>query len=986
MVEEMAGLLVLIDGNALLHRAFHAVPLLTTSKGELVNATYGFAQMLLKAWNELKPDYIAAAFDKAGPTFRHKEFEAYKAQRPKAADGLYEQFPRVKQLIEAFNIPAFEVEGFEADDVLGTLAKQATDAGIETIVVTGDTDALQLVGPHVRVMTPGRVFAETTLYDEEAVRRRYGLEPHQLADFKGLKGDPSDNIPGVPGVGDKTATRLLARFGTVENVYAHLEEVDKKLRDVLERNGESARQSKHLATIVTDVPIQLDPDSCRTVAFDRDKVVALLRELEFRSLLGRLPQWPGSGGWAQSSRGQRPGGKGQGPGVGSGQGTIEIDDGTVGSVAAAAGDTGGGLAVQIGMFEGDTSTTLDGGPRPLAAAVIMPRAAEFSAAQDRHYTVVETESGLDELIETMKRAREFTIDLETTHKDAMRARIVGIAVATAPACAWYVPVGHRTEEVDGKSHKQLRAELVLDRIRDLLEDASVAKCAHNAKYEITVLARQGLSPRGFAVDTMIAAYLLEPSQRAFNLKDLAWTKLGVEMTPITTLIGKGKTQISMAQVPIPDAAQYASCDADMTCRLSGLLVLELEKAGLGKLYKDVEMPLVPVLAQMEQHGVALDVGFLHQLSAELHHRIVDLELAIYDLAGHRFNVNSTQQLASVLFGELRLPPSRRTKTGHSTEADVLEELRGAHPVVERVLEYRQLQKLKSTYVDALPLMINSQTGRLHTSFNQTGTVTGRLSSSEPNLQNIPIRTELGRKVRGAFIAPDSDTLLLSADYSQIELRILAHISQDKRLIEAFAADEDVHAATASEIFGVPLGKVTSDMRRVAKVVNFGIIYGMSDYGLAAGAGLSRKDASAYIANYIARYEGVQQYVENTKREAEERGYVTTLLGRRRYLPEIYVNHHALRMAAQRTAINMPIQGTAADIIKIAMVRVSRALGARRSKTKMILQVHDELLFEVPRAELAEINDLVKNIMENALPMCVQLKVETKVGANWNEMN
>lgn len=943
----MSEILVLVDGNALLHRAFHALPPLTTSKGELVNATYGFASMLFKALNELKPRYAAVAFDKAGPTFRHIEFEAYKAQRPKAPEGLFEQLERVKELVRILNIPIFEAEGYEADDVLGTLAKQAAEKGLTTIIVSGDTDALQLVNPRVKVLTPGKVFSETTIYDEAAVREKYGLEPRQLIDFKALKGDPSDNIPGVPGIGEKTAKKLLAQFGSVEALYHHLDQVDERTRKILEAHRDQAMQSKRLATIVTDVPIELNLEECRLGTYDRSKVVALLRELEFRSLLARLPE----------------------------QVETEKRDGRHTGVRSSK----AAPVQQMSLF-GDK-------PASDGSDAMKPSPRIRAIERGESYDIIYDEGSLGNLIADIRTRSALAIDLETTHKDSMRAAIVGISISPEPGVAFYIPVGHHESLLDGKNEhvRQLSLELVLQKLSPILQDAKIRKFAHNGKYDMTVLSRNGASLNGLDFDTMVAAYLVDPSRRTFNLKDLALTKLGMEMTPIEALIGKGKSQVTMAEVPIEQVAEYACRDADVTYRLVDELEPELKKAGLWKLFTEVEMPLVSVLAKMEQHGVALDVPFLHELSRELHGKIVELEKKIYAAAGREFNINSTQQLATILFQELRLPSSRRTKTGFSTEADVLEELRGVHPIVELVLEYRQLVKLKSTYVDALPLLINPITGRLHTSFNQTGTVTGRLSSSEPNLQNIPIRTELGRKIRAAFVAQDPDSVLLSADYSQVELRILAHISHDARLLKAFAADEDIHAATAAEIFGVRLDQVTSEQRRVAKVVNFGIIYGISDYGLATGAGLARRDAGEYIENYLAKYKGVSKYIEETKQQASEQGYVTTMLGRRRYLPEININHRVLRQAAERTAINMPIQGTAADIIKIAMVRLDDAMTTRRLKSKMILQVHDELLFEVPNSELEEMRSLVVEIMENALPLDVPLKVDVSIGRNWNDM-
>lgn len=953
-------LIILIDGNALLHRAFHALPPLTTSRGELVNATYGFALTLFKALNELRPKYAAVAFDLPAPTFRHKEFEPYKAHRPKAAEGLYEQLDRVKELVRTLNMPTFEVEGFEADDVLGTLARQASDAGLEVVIVTGDTDALQLVGERVKVLTPRRNFSDTVLYDNEMVREKYGLEPTQLADFKGLKGDPTDNIPGVPGIGEKSASALLRRFGSIEGIYAHIEEIEPKFRKLLEGHESDALRGKRLATIVVNVPVKLELEACKVGTYDRGRVTELLRELEFKSLVSRLPVPPEGDG---------------------------ADGVTTVGTAAETSEARSTVAMQMPMFEDVAPNSFEASARPLTGVVSgAPRIEERESLQGK-YEVVDTAEGLARLARDLARSGAFAVDVETTHKDSMKARLVGISVCWEPGVAYYLPLGHNPtlEESSRGEIRQLTLEQVANALGAVLSDESIAKYAHNGKYDITVLSRHGIPVRGLAFDTMIGSYLVDPSQRTLNLKDVAWQKLAVDMTPITALIGKGKAQITMADVPIGAAAAYACADVDMTYRLRSVVESELKKAELWKLFEEVEMPLVPVLAQMEQNGVALDVSFLDQLSRELHQRIGEVENEIHRAAGHRFNINSTQQLGAVLFEQLRLPTSRRTKTGYSTEADILEELRGTHPIVELVLEYRQLVKLKSTYVDALPLMINSTTGRLHTSFNQTGTVTGRLSSSEPNLQNIPIRTELGRKVRRAFVAGSHNNLLLSADYSQVELRILAHISRDPRLLEAFAAGEDIHAATASEIFGVAPNRVTPDMRRIAKVVNFGIIYGISDYGLSQGAGLSRREAAEYISKYTSRYVGVANYIEATKKMAEEQGYVTTILGRRRYLPEINVSHRATRAAAERTAINMPIQGTAADAIKIAMIRLHRAMQARGLKGKMILQVHDELVFEVPEDEVDELRNLVVEIMENALPLVVPLKVDTKVGRDWNRM-
>ena len=938
----MAETLILVDGNALVHRAFHALQPLTTRKGELVNAVYGFATMLLKAISELRPRYVAVAFDLPAPTFRHQEFQAYKAQRAKGSEELYQQFRRVRQLVTALNFPSHEIEGFEADDVLGTLARQATARGLETVILTGDSDALQLVAPDVRVLTPRKGVSDTVLYDEAAVRDRYGVSPAQLADLKALVGDISDNIPGVPGIGEKTAAKLLGQFGTVEQLQSRLDEVDPKLRGVLDQRAAQIALSKHLATIVTDIPVTLDLARCRVGSYDREAALALLRELEFRSLLGRLPAVEPP---AQEDEAR------QAP---------------------------AGPPAQMSLF--DQGAGFSARTPPL----VSPVATAGDAAPLGRYEIVDTWEALDALISRLAQAPGFALDTETDSKEEMRAKLVGISLSPAPGEAFYIPLGHLAP-ADEQPPRQLPAAAVLERLRGLLEDRRWPKYAHNAKYDLTVLARHGVAPTGCTFDTMLAAYVLRATQRTFGLKDLAFSTLGIEMTPISALIGSGRKQLTMAEVPIAAAAAYACADADMTYRLVEALEPELRREGLWRLFSEVEMPLVPVLSRMERVGVALDVPYLRRLSDDLRGRIADLETQIYESVGHRFNVNSTQQLAQVLFSELRLDTKRKTKVGESTAADVLESLRGAHAVVDLILAYRQLVKLKSTYVDALPLILHPETGRLHTSFNQTGTVTGRLSSSDPNLQNIPIRTELGRQVRRAFIAGDPDSVLLSADYSQIELRIMAHITKDPHLVAAFAGGEDIHAATASEIFGVPMERVNPEMRRMAKTINFGVIYGISDYGLAERIGMPRREAADFIEKYLGRYEGVRHYIERTKRQVEEHGYVATLLNRRRSIPEINIEHRGAREAALRTAINAPIQGSAADIIKLAMIRLDAALGERDPRCKMILQVHDELVFEIPAAQWGDVAPLVKAEMEGAMALDVPLVVDVKTGRNWAEM-
>ena len=901
-------LLVLFDGNAIIHRAFHALPPLTVSKtGEAIGAVYGFVSMLLKIINELKPTHYAIAFDRPAPTFRHKLFDQYKAHRPKTPDELIGQLGRVREVVAAFHIPIFELDDYEADDVLGTLSRQASEQGTDTIIVTGDSDAMQLVSSRVRVLypRPRGSFSDTILYDEGAVNQKYGVKPEHIADLKALVGDPSDNIPGVPGIGPVAATKLIQQFGSVEEIYARIGEVTPpKLQILLQQNEALARQSKELTTIVTRTPVILDLEECQASRYDRQKLAELFRELEFFRLLPKLPEV----------------------------------------------ETASETPVQI----------------------------EAKPILKQDYHIVNTASALDELLNRLLSARSFAFDLETTSLDTMSAQLVGISLSPAPGEAYYIPVGH----VGWGQVEQLPLAQVLDSLRPLLEAPDLDKTAHNSKYDITILAEYGVAVNNLTFDTMIAAHLL--NEKSLGLKALAFSRLGIEMTPITTLIGSRAKQISMSQVEVNQAADYACADADMTLRLTELLKPELHQQGLWSLFAEVELPLVPVLIAMERKGVALDTDLLRQMSYRLGEQLLKLEAEIYNWTGHQFNINSPQQLSSVLFEELKLPSARKTKSGYSTGASILEELRGVHPIIEHVLEYRQLTKLKSTYIDALPTLLNLKTGRVHTSFNQTRTATGRLSSSEPNLQNIPVRGEVGKQVRQAFIAPPNFRLL-AGDYSQIDLRVLAHLSQDKSLLAAFLQDEDIHAATAARLFGVAASQVTPDMRRLAKTVNFGVIYGMSEYGLEQATELSRDEATQFIASYFAQHPGVEQYIETTKQQARDTGYVQTLLSRRRYIPEINSSNRQVREAAERMAINMPVQGTSADIIKVAMINLYREMQKRQLKSKMLLQVHDELIFEVPQDEIEEMHQLVTETMSTAVKLSVPLKVDIKTGNNWREM-
>lgn len=913
--------LVVIDANGLVHRAYHALPPLNTSSGEQTNATLGFASMLIKVLSEEKPDYIAVTFDK-GRTFRHDEFPGYKAQRPEMASDLAPQFRRVRQIVEAFGFPIFEKEGFEADDVIGTLARQAAEQELDVMILTGDTDTLQLVGPRVRVIVTQRGITDTATYDVDAVRQRYGLGPEQLTDLRGLRGDSSDNIPQIPGVGDKTATTLLTTYGTVENLFANLGTVDARQRQKLEGYEEQAKRNKHLATIVRDVPVEFDLERCRVRLEDRQPILSLFRELEFRSLVERLSQ----------------------------------------------------VKVQVEETP-PQEALLPARPRQMGLFAADQPAAETPGAGLPAVHIVDTPASLRDLVRRASESTELVFDIESTSPESMRAGLVGVALALPDEHVYYIPVKHQ----DGQ---HLPEGMVSSALRPLFGNERIRKIAHNAKYDMTVLAEHGIPVRGLASDTMIAAYLL--GEKGLGLKDLAFTKLGVTMTPITDLIGKGKEQITMWHVPVAAAAPYAGADAAATLRLDRLLTPQLKDVELESLYRDVEIPLVPVLIDMERTGVALDVPLLKQISRDLAEKIGELENQIYSNVGHRFNINSTQQLAGVLFEELKLAKTKRTQTGYSTDSSVLEALRGTHPMIDLILEYRQLVKLKSTYVDTLPLLINAKTGRVHTSYNQTVAATGRLSSSDPNLQNIPVRTDIGRMVRRAFVA-EGDMLLLSADYSQIELRILAHFSQDPALLTAFQADEDIHTATAAAVYKVPIDGVTKDMRRVAKTINFGVAYGVSGYGLAQNTGLPQDEATRLIQQYFERYPGIKKYVDDTRRQAHRDGYVSTLLGRRRYLPELKAQNRTLVSAGERMAINMPIQGTAADVIKIAMVHLHDAIRSRGMRSRLTLQVHDELVFEVAPSEMDALKPLVQEMMEEALPMSVRIKVDVKTGKNWDEM-
>ena len=890
--------IVLVDSNSLIYRGYFALPALSTTKGEVTHATYGFTSILLKAWQETDPEHITAAFDLPAPTFRHERDVRYKATRPRMPDDLRPQIERCKQVLDAFGIPTYAVPGFEADDVIGTLARQAEAAGLEAIILSGDLDTLQCVTQHVRLMTTRQGFQNTVIYDQAAIRERFGLGPDQMVDYKCLRGDPSDNIPGVPGVGEKTAAKLIADHGTLEGVYEHLAALTPRLAASLEEHREQVFANRELARIVTDVPVTLDLERSRRGAYDRERVVELVRQLEFRSLLARLPPLQGPPVAREPAQQTQLG--------------LEVAPATATELAA------GTL-----LGEGD------------AAAVAQRMAASGEVA-------LQVELG----------------------PNPRQPELVGLGLAIDGG-AWFLPVDATLPGPVGS----------------VLQGDAVRVVAHDLKTARRALRRALSDVRGLAFDTMLASYLINAGRRQHVLEDLAAERLRSQIPSLPK-----STKREPVTPSLGERAGWAAASADAARRLAPIFARDLDQLGLRRLFDEVEMPLVDVLIEMEETGIAVDLAYLGTLATEFAGEVVRIEREAYAAVGHEFAINSPKQLQELLFAELRLPRGRRTVSGgYSTDAQVLEELRGAHPVVEKVLDYREVQKLKSTYADALATLVDPETGRVHTHFNQTIAATGRLSSDSPNLQNIPIRTPLGRRIRRAFIAGESDSVLVAADYSQIELRVLAHVTDDPGLVEAFRANDDIHSRTAALVLGIPREQLTRDQRRIAKEVNFGIIYGMSDFGLAWRLGMPREEAQRFIENYFQTYPHVRRYVVETKELCLERGYVETLMARRRYIPDITSPNYAVRNAAERMAINMPIQGTAADIMKIGMIRVHERLRREELRARLVLQVHDELVFEAPRSELDRVIGLVRHEMVAAYPLAVPVVVDVRVGTNWDEM-
>lgn len=886
--------LLLIDGTAYIYRAYHAIRHLTNSRGLPTNAIYGFTTMILKAIKDYQPAHLAIVFDAPGPTFRNEMYQEYKANRPEMESDLVNQLPYIKEIVEAFNIPSIEQSGYEADDLIGTLSRQAEKQGFETVIITGDKDMMQLVSD------------KTTLYDtmkhkktgQPEVKARFAVPPERITDIFGLMGDKSDNIPGVPGIGEKTAIELIKEFHTLEDLLEKVSRVKKeKLRESLISFAEQARLSKKLATIDTQVPLKTKVEQFKYQEPDIEKLRLIFTELEFSKFLKELTPVK----------------------------KISYDD----------------------------------------------------------YHLISTQAEFEKVLAELSQVKEFVLDLETTGLDPMAAEIVGLSLAWRKHQAFYIPVAHSYQDAP----RQLDRDYVLKTLKPILENNNIKKIGQNIKFDLIILDRYGINLQGDLHDVMLASYLLNPAKHNHGLEEISRDYLEHQMITYEEVAGRGQKQVSFDKVDLKTATTYAAEDADVAFLLYQILIPKLVEDNLFDLYERLETPLIRVLTRMEMNGIKIDKKILKELSNDFGLRLDKIKRDIYKLAGEEFNLDSPKQLQVILYEKLGLKPGKKIKTGFSTDSETLTRLtrEKKHPLPAHLLEYRTLSKLKNTYIDALAELIHPKTGRIHTSYNQTVTATGRLSSSNPNLQNIPIRTESGRKVRRAFV-PAKGSIFISADYSQIELRVLAHFSKDPALIDAFSKDEDIHSHTAMEIFGVSADMINTDMRRTAKTINFGIIYGMGAHGLSNQLGISHPMAQEYIDNYFEHYEAVRVYLDDALTQAREQGYVTTLLGRRRTIPELNSSNHTVRGFAERAAINAPIQGTAADIMKQAMINIHTRLSPAQLKTQMVLQVHDELLFEVPHAESDQIIHLVRQEMEQVMKLNVPLKVDISRGQTWAEMS
>jgi DNA polymerase-1 len=982
--------LLLLDGNGLIYRGYFALidQPLTTSKGELVTAVFGFTNIVLRAIADVHPEHIAVAFDLGKPTFRHERYAEYKGTRTRMPDDMREQIPKVRDVVAALGFPVYEREGFEADDVIATLTGQAERAGLDVTILTGDLDMLQLVTERTKLMVSLRGgVANTVSYDLAKIEERWGLRPDQMLDYKALKGDPTDNIPGIPGVGEKTASKLIATWGTLDGLYEHLDEVTpEKLRPLLAEHREQVLESRELMRLVRDVDVVLDPDRGVVGEYDREAVVRIFREYEFRTLIDRLPpltgerpedaiaamrdlrdagfpaaqgRGPGAGQGPGGAGGGRSGGGGAGGGAGRGAGKPHQDDGSLqlsmdfdmvggGGGAAAAPSTPAQHPIAV------TSAAVEARAEALAAATGDLPGALAAAIVD---------PGRIELADEVRVA---TLEAWLREQDA-----VGVAVVLDdPRPLAGTPLALAVAGADGRA-VAAEGPAAATALRHLLEHIGASLVGHETKPLLTARFAEepDAVPTPVAFDTQIAAYLVNAALRAQKIADVVAERLDLVLPP--------------AAAGLPPTA-IAGLEALAALAVRPSLEQSLRDTGAERLFNEMELPLIPILARMEAAGVALDQGALSSLEREFATEIARLEAEIFAVVGHQFTIGSPKQLGELLFVELGLPKGRKTKTGYSTDATVLEELRDVHPVVSLVLDWRTYTKLRSTYVEALPNLIGPD-GRLHTLFNQAVAATGRLSSSDPNLQNIPIRTPLGRRIRHAFVAGSPDTTLVAADYSQIELRILAHVSGDEHLKDAFAREADIHRETAARVLRKAPEEVTGDERSMAKMVNFGLAYGMSDFGLASRAGISRQDAQEFVNSYFAAYGGISRYMLHIRETAAEQGYVATLLGRKRQIPELTSANRALRAAGERMAINMPIQGTAADIVKIAMIRMDRALREGGFRARLLLSVHDELLLEAPRDEVERLVPVLREAMEGALPLSVPLTVEAKTGDSWEGM-
>src|SRR5437870_5347648 len=925
--------LYLVDGYALIYRAFFAMIArpLTTRRGENTSAAWGVTNFLIRLLDRRRPDYLAWVHD-VGESFRHQAYPAYKATREKLSAELQQEFDRsverIAQILAAFLVPVVGVEGYEADDVIGTLATQAAARGLQVVIVSGDKDFSQLIGPRIALLNPGRggpAAVEEHWVDETNASERLGVPPERVTDYLALVGDTSDNVPGVKGVGEKTALELLRSFGDLDAILATPDRIPgKRAREAIARDVEVARLSRDLVTIRRNVPLTLDLEGLRVRPPDLARLSELFTELEFRSLIPTL-------------------------------GALDA----VGTRAPAAAQPPSGGAEP---------------PVPTTALLVEP-------------TIVDDPGALAALVAECRRAPLVALDTETSSLDPMRAQLVGMSLAVAPGRSWYLPFAHVApdgELAGGVPPRNLPplAHDALRPLRELLADPAVRKAGHNVKYDWLVLRRAGVELAGVAYDSMLASFVLDPGRRSHAIDDLARERLSLRMRTYQELVGRGRGERPFAAVPLFDAARYCAADSETVLRLRDAFQPELEDHQLARLLETIEVPLTPVLVDMEWHGVLIDLERLGEIARTFTQELADLERTIYRVAGGELNIKSTPQLRHVLFEKHQLPVLKRTKTGASTDYDVLEQLAAmGHEVPRLLIEYRELSKLKSTYVDALPGFINPATGRIHTSFNQTGAATGRLSSSEPNLQNIPVRTPRGETIRRAFVAPPG-AVLVTADYSQIELRLLAHLSGDPAFVQAFEQGGDIHRQTAAIIFGVPQDQVTAEMRARAKTINFGTIYGQGSFALSRQLGITQDEAKEFIREYFARFAGVRAWLDRTVAEARQRGYVETLFGRRRYIPELKDRNFNIRAFGERTATNSPLQGSAADLIKIAMIGIAGALTAGGLASRMILQVHDELVLEVPEPEQEPATELVKRHMETAASLRVPLVVSIGVGRNW----